>query len=105
MHRGTRADMASTTDRVMSLRAVRQLRRVRTFYAGGVLLWAALTAWTAWQLPGSRQMWVSAFLLAAFSALLITASLWLQRLQTADSRRLAHHAASRKTTAPRHAHA
>lgn len=89
----------------MSLRAVRQLRRVRTFYAGGVLLWAVLTAWTAWQLPGSRQMWVSALLLAVFSTLLLTASLWLQRLQAADSRRPAHHATSRKATAPRHAHA
>ncbi|MER5996546.1 hypothetical protein [Streptomyces viridosporus] len=97
--------MASTTDRVMSLRAVRQLRRVRAFYMGGVLLWAVLTAWTGWQLPGSRQMWVSALLLAVFSGLLLTASLWLQRLQAADSRRPAHHAASRKATAPRHAHA
>ncbi|MEU8295559.1 hypothetical protein ACPCTK_29215 [Streptomyces pseudogriseolus] len=67
--------MASTTDRVMPLRAVRQVRRVRTFYAGGVLLWAVLTAWTAWQLPGSRQMRVSALLLAVFSGLLLTASL------------------------------
>ncbi|MER5843483.1 hypothetical protein ABT099_24940 [Streptomyces prasinus] len=97
--------MASTTDRVMSSRAVRQLRRVRAFYAGGVLLWAVLTAWTGWQLPGSRQMWVSVLLLAVFSGLLLTASLWLQRLQTAGSRRPAHHATSRKTTAPRHVHA
>ncbi|MET8116464.1 hypothetical protein [Streptomyces prasinus] len=97
--------MASTTDRVMSLRAMRQLRRVRAFYTGGVLLWAVLTAWTGWQLPGSRQMWVSALLLAVFSGLLFTASLWLQRLQAAGSRRPAHHATSRKTTAPRHAHA
>ncbi|MEU7473713.1 hypothetical protein AB0A94_35260 [Streptomyces sp. NPDC044984] len=97
--------MASTTDHVMSLRAVRQLRRVRTFYAGGVLLWVLLTTLTAWQLPGSRQMWVSALLLAVFSGLLLTASLWLQRLQTAGSRRPAHHATSRKTAAPRHAHA
>ncbi len=89
----------------MSLRAVRQLHRVRTFYTGGVLLWAALTAWTAWQLPGSRQMWVSALLLAVFSTLLLTASLWLQRLQTADLRRPAHHAAPRKAAASRHAHA
>lgn len=102
---GTRGGMASKTDRVMSLRAVRQLRRVRTFYTGGVLLWAVLTAWTAWQLPGSRQMWVSALLLALFSGLLLTASLWLQRLQPAGSRRPAHHATPRKSTAPRHAHA
>ncbi|MFF0205797.1 hypothetical protein [Streptomyces sp. NPDC005017] len=97
--------MASTTESVTSLRAVRQLRRVRTFYAGGVLLWAVLTVWTAWQSPGSRQMWVSALLLAVFSGLLLTASLWLQRLQPAGSHRPAHHAASRKTAAPRHAHA
>ncbi|MEV0695992.1 hypothetical protein [Streptomyces sp. NPDC050388] len=97
--------MASKTDCVMSLRAVRQLRRVRAFYAGGVLLWAVLTAWTGWQLPGSRQMWVSALLLAVFSGLLLTASLWLQRLQAAGSQRPAHHAASRRATAPRHAHA
>ncbi|MFI1004984.1 hypothetical protein ACIP10_37000 [Streptomyces galbus] len=96
--------MASKTDRVMSLRAVRQLRRVRTFYAGGVLLWAVLTTWTAWQSPGSRQMWVSALLLAVFSGLLLAASLWLQRLRATDSRRPAHHAASRRATAPRHAH-
>ena len=89
----------------MSLRAVRQLRRVRAFYIGGVLLWAVLTAWTGWQLPGSRQMWVSALLLAVFSGLLLTASLWLQRLQAAGSRRPARHATSRKATAPRHAHA
>lgn len=89
----------------MSLRAVRQLRRVRAFYAGGALLWAVLTAWTGWQLPGSRQMWVSALLLTAFSGLLLTASLWLYRLQAAGSRRPAHHPASHRATAPRHAHA
>lgn len=105
MYRGTRAGMASTTDRVMSLRAVRQLHRVRAFYLGGALLWAALTAWTGWQLPGSRQMWVSALLLTVFSGLLLTVSLWLQRLQTTGSQRPTHHAASRKTTTPRHAHA
>ncbi|MEU3298056.1 hypothetical protein ABZ722_37835 [Streptomyces longwoodensis] len=97
--------MASKTDRVMSLRAVRQLRRVRTFYAGGVLLWAVLTAFTAWQSPGSRQMWVSAILLAVFGGLLLAASLWLQRLQTTGERRPAHHAAPRKATRTRHAHA
>lgn len=89
----------------MSSRAVRQLRRVRSFYTGGVLLWAALTTWTGWQSPGSRQMWVSALLLAVFSTLLLTASLWLQRLQAAGSRRPVHHAASRKASTPRHVHA
>ncbi|MCX4998338.1 hypothetical protein OG739_13060 [Streptomyces longwoodensis] len=97
--------MASKTDRVKSLRAVRQLHRVRAFYAGGVLLWAVLTAFTGWQSPGSRQMWVSALLLAVFSGLLLTASLWLQRLQARGERRPAHHAAPRKATATRHAHA
>ncbi|TQL24735.1 MULTISPECIES: hypothetical protein [Streptomyces] len=95
--------MASKTDRVMSLRAVRQLRRVRAFYTAGALLWAVLTAWAAWQQPGSRQMWVSALLLAVFSGLLLTASLWLQRLRTAGPRRPAHHAASRGATGPRQA--
>ncbi|MER6702782.1 hypothetical protein [Streptomyces fumanus] len=98
--------MTSTTDRVISLRAVRQMRRVRAFYAGGVLLWAVLTVWTAWQMPGTRQMWVSALLLAVFSGLLLTTSLWLHRLRTEDApRRPAHHAAPRKATASRHAHA
>ncbi|MEU3147170.1 MULTISPECIES: hypothetical protein [unclassified Streptomyces] len=97
--------MASKTDRVMSLRAVRQLRRVRAFYLAGILLWAASTAWTGWQFPGSRQMWVSALLLAVFAGLLLAASLWLRRLEAAGSGTPAHHAASRKATAPRHAHA
>ncbi|BFO18115.1 hypothetical protein SHKM778_45030 [Streptomyces sp. KM77-8] len=89
----------------MPLRVVRQLRRIRAFYTGGVLLWTALTAWTAWQSPGSRQMWVSALLLTVFSGLLLTTSLWLRRLQTTDSRHPAHRPASHKATAPRHAHA
>ncbi|MER6431905.1 hypothetical protein ABT272_29890 [Streptomyces sp900105245] len=97
--------MASTTDRIKSLRAVRQLRRVRTFYAVGVLVWAASTAWTGWQTPGSRQMWVSALLLAIFTGLLLTASLWLQRLQTEGPTEPAHHAAPRRAAQPRHAHA
>lgn len=74
--------MASTTD-LMSLRAVRQLRRIRAFYAVGALLWAASTAWTAWHSPGSRQMWVSALLLVIFTGLLAAAALWLQRCQAA----------------------
>ncbi|PKW00250.1 hypothetical protein BX260_7917, partial [Streptomyces sp. 5112.2] len=43
--------MASTTERIKSVRAVRQLRRVRSFYAVAVLVWAASTAWTGWQSP------------------------------------------------------
>ncbi|MGW1594924.1 hypothetical protein [Streptomyces sp. NPDC002343] len=94
--------MASTTDRILSLRAVRQLRRVRTFYAVGALVWAASTAWTGWQTPGSRQMWVSALLLAIFTGLLLTSSIWLQRLQPAGSAEPARHAAPRRATRPRH---
>ncbi|MEU8952340.1 hypothetical protein [Streptomyces sp. NPDC048489] len=86
--------MASKTDRVTSLRAVRQLRRVRTFYALGALVWAASTAWTVWQFPGERQMWVSALLLTIFAGLLLAASLWLQGVQTARFTNSAHHAAS-----------
>lgn len=56
---------------------MRGLRRVRGFYAGGALLWAASAAWTGWLNPGSRQMWVSLLLLTVFGALLATTSLWL----------------------------
>lgn len=104
-HLGTRAGMASKTDRVMSLRAVRQLRRVRAFYVMGAALWAAAAAWTGWESPGSRRMWVSVLLLAVFTGLLLTASLWLRRLEAAGASKPVHHAASRKATAPRHAHA
>ncbi|QIJ65949.1 hypothetical protein [Streptomyces sp. JB150] len=97
--------MTSTTDHVVPSRTTRQLRRVRAFYAGGVLLWAVLTAWTGWRLPGSRQMWVSTLLLAVFSGLLLTASLWLQRLRPASSPGPVRHAASRKATTPRQARA
>ncbi|WP_435271121.1 hypothetical protein [Streptomyces sp. 1222.5] len=97
--------MASTTDRIKSVRAVRQLRRVRSFYATAALVWAASTAWTGWQSPGSRQMWVSALLLTVFTGLLLAASLWLQRLQAAGPDEPAHHAAPRRAARPRHAHA
>ncbi|PKW00406.1 hypothetical protein BX260_8077, partial [Streptomyces sp. 5112.2] len=88
--------MASTTERIKSVRAVRQLRRVRSFYAVAVLVWAASTAWTGWQSPGSRPMWVSVLLLAVFTGLLFTASFWLQRLQAAGPAEPVHHAASRR---------
>ncbi|MEU9097407.1 hypothetical protein [Streptomyces sp. NPDC048361] len=97
--------MASKTELVVSLRAVRQLRQVRAFYALGLALWAASTAWTAWESPGSRQMWVSALLLAIFSALLGLASLWLQRLQARGPSGVAHHAHTRRPATPGHAHA
>ncbi|GAA5707585.1 hypothetical protein AQJ43_37930 [Streptomyces avermitilis] len=97
--------MAPKTDHLMSLRAERQLRQVRAFYAVGVLLWAAAAAWTGWAYPASRQMWVSVLLLAVFTGLLFTASLWLRRLQAATANRPAHHAAPRQAFASRHANA
>lgn len=97
--------MAPKTEHLASPRAVRQLRRVRTFYTAGVLLWTAAAAWTGWVHPGSRQMWVSLFLLAGFTGLFGAASLWLRRLQAAPVHKPAHHAAPRRATAPRHASA
>ncbi|WP_093615687.1 hypothetical protein [Streptomyces indicus] len=93
--------MASTTDRITPLRASRQLRRVRTFYALAVLMWAASAGWTAWEAPGSRQMWVSVLLLAVFAGLLLASSLWLRRLPAEP----VHHAAPRRTSRPSHVHA
>jgi FtsH-binding integral membrane protein len=90
----------------MALRASRQLRRVRSFYGVGAVLWAVSTAWTGWESPGDRQMWISALLLVIFTGLLLTASLWLQRLRTAaGSAGPAHRAASQRTAKPRHVHA
>ncbi|MEU6370300.1 hypothetical protein ABZ876_32410 [Streptomyces sp. NPDC046931] len=97
--------MAPKTERIEFLRAVRQLHRVRSFYAVGVLLWAGSTAWTGWQAPGSRQMWVSVLLLAVFTALLATAGLALRRLAVPPTGRPAHHAAPHKAASTRHAHA
>ncbi|MFG3283399.1 hypothetical protein [Streptomyces sp. NPDC048111] len=96
--------MATKSERVMSLRAVRQLRRVRAFYASGFTLWGVSTAWTAWQSPGSRQMWACVLLMVIFTGLLGVASLWLQRLQARDGMQVAHHAASRRTATAGHAH-
>ncbi|GHB78193.1 hypothetical protein GCM10010331_77340 [Streptomyces xanthochromogenes] len=97
--------MASKSELVKSLRAVRQLRHVRGFYALGLALWTASTAWTAWQSPGSPQMWVSVLLLVIFSGLLGLTSLWLQRLRARERSDVAHHAAPRTSRAPGHAHA
>ena len=104
-HRGTRPGMAPKTERIEFLRAVRQLHRVRSFYAAGVLLWAASTAWTGWQATGSRQMWVSVLLLAVFTGLLVTAGLTLRRLPVPQTGRPAHPAAPHKAASSRHAHA
>ncbi|MER6119774.1 hypothetical protein [Streptomyces sp. NPDC001743] len=95
--------MAPKTERIQFLRAVRQLHRVRSFYAAGVLLWAGSSVWASWQAPGSRQMWVSVLLLAVFTALLLTTGLSLRRLEAPTTGRPAHHAAPRKTARPRHA--
>ncbi|MFF6992945.1 hypothetical protein [Streptomyces sp. NPDC010273] len=77
--------MARQTDHIESVRAVRQLRRIRTFYAGGVALWAASAVLTGWDNPGSRPMWVSAILLAVFISLLTVTSVWLGRRQAAHA--------------------
>ncbi|MFF9070584.1 hypothetical protein ACF09E_35085 [Streptomyces sp. NPDC014891] len=93
--------MPTKTERLKSLRAVRQLRRVRDFYSAGVLLWAAAAVWTGWTHPGTRQMWVALLLLGVFAGLLVTAAVWLRSLQAAPGRRPAHHAASgRSRTRP-----
>ncbi|OAH15979.1 hypothetical protein [Streptomyces jeddahensis] len=97
--------MAPNTERIQFLRATRQLHRVRSFYAVGVLLWAASAAWTGWQAPGSRQMWVSVLLLTVFTSLLTTATLSLRRLAVPPTGRPAHHPASHKAANTRHAHA
>ncbi|MGW3661922.1 hypothetical protein [Streptomyces sp. NPDC005141] len=93
--------MAPKTERVMFLRAVRQLHRVRAFYGMGILLWSASTLWTAWQSLGSRQMWVSALLLTVFTGLLVTATLSLRRLEPPKAGRPVHHAAPRGTSGAR----
>ncbi|MFB6791889.1 hypothetical protein ACFCWT_35090 [Streptomyces olivaceus] len=93
--------MAPKTERIQFLRAVRQLRRIRSFYVVAMVLWTGSAAWTGWQAPGSRQMWVSVLLLAAFIALLTTASLSLRRLAVPATGRPAHHAAPHKAPATR----
>ncbi|MEU5794739.1 MULTISPECIES: hypothetical protein [unclassified Streptomyces] len=97
--------MAPKIERIEFLRAVRQLHRVRSFYAAGVLLWAGATVWSGWQAPGSRQMWVSVLLLGVFTALLVTAGLSLRRLAVPATGRPAHHAAPHGTANSRHVHA
>lgn len=98
--------MAPKTERIQFLRAVRQLRRVRSFYAAAILLWAGSALWTGWQAPGSRQMWVSVRLLAVFAVLLTTASLALRRLAVPAMGRPVHHAAPHKLPSTRrHVHA
>ncbi|MFY4722943.1 hypothetical protein [Streptomyces sp. LaBMicrA B280] len=97
--------MAPKSEGIEFLRAARQLRRVRSFYAAGALLWAGCTMWSGWQAPGSRQMWVAVLLLTVFTALLVTAGLSLRRLAVPATGRPAHHAAPHRTTGSHHAHA
>ncbi|WP_433543653.1 hypothetical protein ACQPZG_32575 [Streptomyces sp. CA-294286] len=97
--------MAPKTEHSLSPRAVRQLHRTRGFYLAGALLWAAITLWTGWSHPGSRQMWISLFLVVVFTGLLTATSWWLHRLQTAPSRRPAHHGAPRRAITSGRVHA
>ncbi|MYR42752.1 hypothetical protein [Streptomyces sp. SID5910] len=98
--------MAPKTERIQFLQAVRQLRRIRSFYAAAILLWAGSALWAGWQAPGSRQMRVSVLLLAVFAVLLVTASLALRRLAVPATGRPVHHAAPHKLPSTRrHAHA
>ncbi|MEV7073364.1 hypothetical protein [Streptomyces sp. NPDC093990] len=97
--------MAPKNDHSKVLRAVRQMRRIRAFYALGALLWAATAAWGGWQNPGSRQMWVPVLLLAVFAGLLSVTTLWLRQHRSESAGRPAHHAAPRRPAFRRHASA
>jgi hypothetical protein len=81
------------TDDTTAAAAARQLRRVRAFYAVGVVLWAASSAWTTVDSPGSRPMWTSLLLLAVFTGLLAMASRWLRRLGPTGPARPSRHVA------------
>ena len=82
------------TDDPTAARAARQLRRMRNFYAAGVALWTASSAWTTWDSPGSRPMWTSLLLLAVFTALLAMAWRWLRNLEPTGPARPSHRFAS-----------
>ncbi|MFF3215545.1 hypothetical protein ACFYYB_33565 [Streptomyces sp. NPDC002886] len=90
--------MVAERELLTSLRTARQLRRIRSHYAAGALLWAAAAAWTGWLDPGSRQMWVCALLLGVFTALLATAVHQLHHLRPATPP--THHAAPRRSPTP-----
>jgi hypothetical protein len=97
--------MATENDHAESVRALRQLRRMRTFYAGGAVLWAVSAASAGWDDPGSRQMWVSVAFLVVFAALLGMTAIWLRRQQADHPDEPAHHAAPRRPAWRRHANA
>ncbi|MFF6879590.1 MULTISPECIES: hypothetical protein [unclassified Streptomyces] len=97
--------MATETDHAESVRALRQLRRMRTFYAGGAALWAVSAGSAGWDDPGSRQMWISVVFLVVFAALLGMTSIWLRRQRADHSAEPVHHAAPRRPAWRRHANA
>ncbi|MFG2603462.1 hypothetical protein ACGFT2_07925 [Streptomyces sp. NPDC048514] len=97
--------MASETEHAESVRALRQMRRMRKFYAGGAVLWSASASLAALDDAGSRQMWVSVVFLAVFVALLSMTSLWLRRRPAARRSEPRHHAAPRRPAWRRHASA
>ncbi|MEU5460805.1 hypothetical protein ACH4KU_07105 [Streptomyces althioticus] len=68
------------SERSQLKRAVRQLRRIRSFYAAATVLWAGSAVLTRWQAAGSRQLMVCVVLLAVFAALFVMASVALRRL-------------------------
>ncbi|WTB86866.1 hypothetical protein OIE99_00685 [Streptomyces cellulosae] len=82
------------SERTQLKRAVRQLRRIRSFYAAAMVLWAGSAALTGWQASGSRQLTVCVILLAVFAALFVTASVALRRLgASATAGRVQRHTA------------
>lgn len=83
------------SERSQLKRAVRQLRRIRSFYAAAMVLWAGSAALTSWQAAGSRQLMVCVALLAVFAALFVTATVALRRLGV---RATAERVRSRATT-------
>ncbi|MEU1040966.1 hypothetical protein ACFYP4_22070 [Streptomyces sp. NPDC005551] len=97
--------MATKNDHPIPLRAMRQLRRIRMFYAAGALLWAVLAVWLGREHPGSRQMWVSVLFVAVFAGLLSVTSLWLWRQGTQRASANGRHAGARGMAAGRHASA
>ncbi len=81
------------SERSQLKRAVRQLRRIRSFYAAAMVLWAGSAALTSWQAAGSRQLTVCVALLAVFAALFVTVSVALRRLEVpATAERARRHA-------------
>ncbi|MFM9558207.1 MULTISPECIES: hypothetical protein [Streptomyces] len=77
--------MTPRKDHPMPPPVVRQLRRIRAFYATAAVLWAASAAEEGWTRPGSRPMWVSVVLLVVFTGLLSMTSLWLRRHRTTEA--------------------